>query len=615
MRLELRSDVVGASTIALLCLTAGLLLLSLVFYLGILQRALCPYSEAWGTLSSLEKMANAGEKLRGSLVDGMGRGGVLRQIAATIERTASHTGSILSLHGSFSKKPTTSASQQNAQPADVAGTSDTQPVVKTDNDKDSWDKSEPAARRRDRRVTLAGPPVGTKHRRNASDGSDGGGENAPLSVYSKELHRWVAADASHQITVDRKGTPHKRRVSKTPTNTTPTATISATDSVKRRLKFLRPSPTASRATDKVVHDTLSDRAKTGDPDQLPRVVFQDQLGNSSLGAFPCKLDITAEVHEEDSLGREVASGSPGVSPAVVSDELNTSGGFGGLALHGLPTGLELQLDMSTASLGATSPHDLPTPMGHDATHNRFESVESASNDCGVEREEDANSRRRRRRAQSFVSASRRPRKLSVVGRLDTSAIVGTPAVTATPRATPRPSHAPENCNSVLATATPELAIEPGSESSVGCSVACETDVDPDATWSHRKQLAYLCSEPDLLDFGPELPTPIPSTASASGSVDLQPEPELGSVSASSEDECDAALPPGPSPTPWPARGVKGSPASVLKRRKVRSTSLETSVVVGGGNSSSILRGGLNASALSDGTFCASHLCFVNHPRR
>ena len=55
VRLELRSDVVGASSVALLCLAAGLLLLSLVFYLGILQRALCPYSGAGATCRPLRK--------------------------------------------------------------------------------------------------------------------------------------------------------------------------------------------------------------------------------------------------------------------------------------------------------------------------------------------------------------------------------------------------------------------------------------------------------------------------------------------------------------------------------------------------------------------------------
>ena len=48
-----------------------------------------------------------------------------------------------------------------------------------------------------------------------------------LSVYSKELHRWVAAGASQHITVDKKGTPHKNRLRSqskaTPTNTSASA--------------------------------------------------------------------------------------------------------------------------------------------------------------------------------------------------------------------------------------------------------------------------------------------------------------------------------------------------------------------------------------------------------
>ena len=570
-------------------------------------------------------MDNAGEKLRGSLVDEMGRGGVLRQIAATIERTASHTGSILSLNGSFSK-PKKSPSQQKLQSTDAGETSKTQSMVEIDDGQDSRTVSAAGSRRRDNRVALPGPPLGAKHRRNASDGSDGGGEKAPLSVYSKELHRWVAADASQQITVDRKGTPHKRRISKTPTNATPTATISATDSVKRRLKFLHPSPTVSRGQDNPPASPL-DRAKTtSDPEHLPRVAFQDQLTNTALGALPSKLDVTAEVHEEESCTGGALSGSTAVLPA--SGGVDTSGGFDGLALHNLSTGLELQLESSNVSLGATSPQDLPTSMRHDATHSRLEAVENTGNDCEVEREEEANSRRRRRRAQSFVSASRRPRKLSVVGGLDSSAIMGTPTMTATPRATPRPASALENWNGVLAaTCRPELAFdEPRSASSGGCSVdGSGTEADPDATWSNRKQLAYLRSQPDLSDFGPDLPTPIPATDSATELVDLdqekqhvqepQPEPaqelELEqqpphpvSVSSSSEDEYDAAPPPRQSPT-WPAVGANGTPYSVLKRRKGRSTSLDTAVVVDGGNNNGTVHDILNASALSGGTCFAT----------
>ena len=90
-RVDLGSEVVTASSLALLFIMAGLLILSFVFYMGILQRALCPYSDGWRLSASLEKMAEAGEKLRGSLVEGMGNGGVLRQVLRTIDRTVSQS--------------------------------------------------------------------------------------------------------------------------------------------------------------------------------------------------------------------------------------------------------------------------------------------------------------------------------------------------------------------------------------------------------------------------------------------------------------------------------------------------------------------------------------------
>ena len=46
-RVDLGSEVVTASSLALLFIMAGLLILSFVFYMGILQRALCPYSDGW----------------------------------------------------------------------------------------------------------------------------------------------------------------------------------------------------------------------------------------------------------------------------------------------------------------------------------------------------------------------------------------------------------------------------------------------------------------------------------------------------------------------------------------------------------------------------------------
>ena len=89
------------------------------------------------------------------------------------------TGSMLSLNGSFSSKPTKPASQQTLQPTDAGKSSKVYTVVETDKDEDSRrpDKSAAAGSRPgDNRVALTGPPLGTKHRRNPSDGSDGSGE-------------------------------------------------------------------------------------------------------------------------------------------------------------------------------------------------------------------------------------------------------------------------------------------------------------------------------------------------------------------------------------------------------------------------------------------------------
>eukprot|EP01045_Picozoa_sp_COSAG04_P025942 COSAG04_NODE_3500_length_2767_cov_30.138172_2_plen_521_part_00 len=356
-RVDLGSEVVTASSLALLFIMAGLLILSFVFYMGILQRALCPYSDGWRLSASLEKMAEAGEKLRGSLVEGMGNGGVLRQVLRTIDRTVS---------------------QSPAVPAEAES--------KVVEPKAEADKSA--------NLGASGAP---KHRRAPSDGSEGG--DAPLSVYSKALQRWVGADASQHITVDKRGTPHKNRTAAktTPTNTSGVGSAvrpAGTDSVKKRLRFLRPSPSPSPSQFTLPRETP------------PRVGFDDTQ--------------TSLRHSEASIREDAA------------EETQT------------PAGLELQLDRS---LGA-SPFDMSDV--HDSTHVRLQT-------SGAEEaeEEDEGWRRRRRRGQSF---SRRPRKLSVVNSVGESGVNTSMAgsIAPTPRETPLPSP-------IFAQPEPEPEPEPQAE--------------------------------------------------------------------------------------------------------------------------------------------------------
>ena len=142
-----------------------------------------------------------------------------------------------------------------------------------------------------------------------------------------------------------------------------------------------------------------------------------------------------------------------------------------------------------------------------------------------------------------------------------------------------------------------------------------SELDADATWSHRKQIVFLSSEAELSAIGGDMPTPISTDSASVSATEPAPEPEpepepvqepepepemLHASSSSSEDEYDAAPPPRQSPT-WSVGGasVIGTPASILKRRKGRSTSLETSVVIGGG-----LHGSMNGSMLSEGAIYA-----------
>ena len=136
----------------------------------------------------------------------------------------------------------------------------------------------------------------------------------------------------------------------------------ATDSVKRRLKFLRPSPTVTRGQNSPRFTVR--RAKTTSDENLPLVAFQ--IRSRTLPLARCRpSDMTAEVHEEESWTSEAPRGSPAVSPA-------SGDGYkqwvDDLALHSLSNGLELQLDLSNVSLRATSPQELCTSMSHDATH-------------------------------------------------------------------------------------------------------------------------------------------------------------------------------------------------------------------------------------------------------
>jgi hypothetical protein len=179
------------STYMLLFLCLVLLVCTFLFYVGILHRAVCRSSDDWILTSSFERIAEAGEKLRISLMDGLDRG-VLRKIAGSVEKARSSV------------------------------------------EKVAKNSIEKVVRRLSRRNLL--DPEDELNVKKSGGGT--GSKRSERLVYSKELGRWIDVETSRCITIDEAGTPHKLRSPANPNVTHGSGGVrSGMDSVMRRLKF------------------------------------------------------------------------------------------------------------------------------------------------------------------------------------------------------------------------------------------------------------------------------------------------------------------------------------------------------------------------------------------